>query len=195
MSKKKAQSKNRHKKLARKKQQRKAKAAGLRRSVSPKLNPHKKLALEITEFEDSGEYNWWLAHILNMANSDYTEGVWNPLFDIYGAQPTPSLENLQIAVMETHWDQEKKEWKGDSEVIASLLAQSPKTILNLRDVLINRVRESEKDMSLEAAFEEAKKPHQSAVWGYFEEIKAATASGPTREVEDAEKPESDTELD
>jgi len=185
MSKKK-HAKNRQKKLARQKLKRKQRIIGQRRAVSPALNRHEKLAREIAAFVDS-DYTWWLSHIINMAASDYENGVWNPLFDIYEDVPTPSLDDIKVAVMERFWDEDTKGWKPDGEVVGSLLAQSPKTIYNLKDILISRVQESEKEFSKEEATDEARKPHQSIVWAYFEEIKTATtSSGPTVESEAVE---------
>lgn len=54
-------------------------------------------AEEVDAFEKSGEFHFWLIHGLNYLHSDFNEGIWSPLYDIYGGK-LPEVEEVKIKI-------------------------------------------------------------------------------------------------
>jgi hypothetical protein len=116
---------------------------------------------EVTQFVESGGYQFWLAHGANYLNSSYDEGVWRPLFDVYEGEVF-SRERLMSTV---------QVMLSDTPVLGGLLmawcAMQPEKALHVRQEIIKGLtglRGEELDTALV-------RPHVGTVWQRFAHMK------------------------
>jgi hypothetical protein len=160
---------NRQRKIARGKQRRKIRIGQNRKADILKAEAQQRTAIQYAYFVEN-EYTWWLAHAVNLTRSDYGNGIWNPLYEIYDGEPTPSLDTIKVHVLETYWDREAKRWKEPAgEMVTALVTQTPDVIFKLRELLVNKLRSGGK--SRLDAIAELKQAHNPTAWAYFSDLK------------------------
>ena len=111
---------------------------------------------------------WFVLHGLNYLASDYANGTWEPVVDIYGDEiqinQIPSLQDVFVKVADKHFDGQTKTWTPKGKLLAAWLMVPPETMRGIRMALLGHLAQQ---VTVEAAADELVKPHNPAVWGFF----------------------------
>jgi hypothetical protein len=108
---------------------------------------------ELSAFVESRRYDFWLAHGCNYLWSDYSEGLWTQLFDLYEEAARP----YQVAT-----------------VLKTVQHLPEKTPVDLRRkrALVRWCRQTLADLyRVELRYGEFRGPHQGELWQFFERFR------------------------
>lgn len=123
--------------------------------------------LDIKNFTRTPDYIFWMCHGINFLNSDFKEGIWNPVFDFIYNEDTTRLENFTITDMLNAIGGERLNQM--SGRIALWAVQQPIVLFELNTY-------SKKKPSL-------RNPADSEMWAYFHNFITALMQ---KHVDDAE---------
>ena len=127
---------------------------------------------EVNAFEESGEYLFWLIHGLNYLHSNYEEGIWKPLYNIYGGK-VPEVEEVQQKIISRF--SKNGDLTVTGEMLGTWLSQEPADVYAVQRGILRTIKAEMKEYPdhIEAA---AKAPHYGPVWSVFSEIRERSLS-------------------
>lgn len=111
---------------------------------------------------------WFVLHGLNYLASDYANGVWSPLVDIYSEDlrpdQVPTLQDVFVQVADKQFDDQTQNWTPLGKLLAAWLMVPPETMRGIRMALLEHIAQQD---TVEQVAEQVVKPHNPAVWAFF----------------------------
>lgn len=149
-----------------KNKKRKRKGRSLRRdrsSKSAKISQKK-----VDAFVKDGDYTFWLAHGANYLASPYEEGVWKPLFDLYGkVRKHYSSQEIAATIMTLFRASNPEEMMPEGIPVAAWVQQTPETVYGF--YLMARQKVKAEVETREEAEKLIVRPYVDTVWKLFDE--------------------------
>lgn len=121
--------------------------------------------LPLAVADDSND--WFVLTGLNYLNSDYSTGMWQPLFNIYAdddEEDWPSLPDAFVKVKSLHYNDETQTWSEQGKLLAAWLLLDPEAMRGIRMALLRHLAA---EANAEQAANDLFEPHHPAVWGFF----------------------------
>jgi len=151
---KKSHEQRRQKKIARSKARRKQRICIQGSSVSVKNPCLSKI-----------DYHWWLTHGLNYLNSNYEEGIWDPICDIYAGQTPPEpAELLHRLVTKLNIKDPTKATEKENFLLAWCLGVKNEALYGIIFGLTSILTKENPEMTSE----EFRQPYNGGVWAFFD---------------------------
>ena len=112
---------------------------------------------------EQSEYRWWLAHGANFLVSDYENGEWNPIFDIYAGQDAPTPQQMLSKIYDVFGPEDRNGLAS----AAWIVLDSPVIYGYTREI----IKQAGKKVDMPEV--EVKKPYNGILWEYLtDQIKA-----------------------
>ena len=116
---------------------------------------------DVDDFVKGGLYLYWLAHGVNYLHSDFEEGVWDPLFDIYDGK-VYTQEDIQKK-LKSKFYREKSGWTDQGTLLSGWSVQEP-----------SKVHSFFRKLARVIGKKAAREPHNPFVWDVFNDMKRVT---------------------
>lgn len=123
----------------------------------------------------ANEYEFWLLHGMNFLTSNYSEGIWSPLFpEVYGAGfSSMDRTTLTKRLMEAYLDPETNRLSETGTRCLAWVAMKPKEMWEM----VFRIRRSQSHGFQDSPWVESRKPANPSVWSILHEALNFVSAG------------------